>query len=61
VVEIMPAIQGDKKSPRDEVRPGTKQAAENTCPKYGGTGRVDEKTGPDCGGSGKVTEIVGDA
>ena len=57
----MPAIPGETKSPGDEVKPGTNQSAQNTCPKCKGTGRVDDKTCPDCGGSGKVTEIVGDA
>lgn len=57
----MAAIDSDKKSPGDEVAPGTKQAAENTCPKCRGTGRLDERACPDCAGSGKVTEIVGDA
>ena len=57
----MPAIPSDKKSPGDEVKPGTKQAAENTCPKCAGTGRLDERACPNCGGSGKVIEIVGDA
>jgi DnaJ-class molecular chaperone len=57
----MPPVETDKKSPGDQGRPGTKQTAENTCPKCKGSGRVDEKACPNCAGSGKVTEIVGDA
>jgi DnaJ-class molecular chaperone len=60
-VKIMPALESDKKSPGDQVEPGTKQAAENTCRKCNGTGRIDGKPCPDCAGTGKVTEIVGDA
>ncbi|MEA2758264.1 MAG: hypothetical protein QOH65_877 [Methylobacteriaceae bacterium] len=57
----MPPIDTEKKAPGDQVKPGTKQAAENTCGKCKGTGRIDDKPCPDCGGSGKVVEIVGDA
>jgi hypothetical protein len=60
-VRTMPQVESDKKSPGDQARPGTKQAAENTCPKCSGSGRIDEKACPNCGGTGKVTEIVGDA
>jgi DnaJ-class molecular chaperone len=57
----MPAIGTEKKSPGDQAQPGTKQSAENTCPKCAGSGRLDAKACPDCGGTGKVIEIVGDA
>jgi DnaJ-class molecular chaperone len=57
----MPAIDSNKTSPGDQAPPGSKQTAENTCPKCKGTGRLEDKPCPDCGGSGKVTEIVGDA
>jgi DnaJ-class molecular chaperone len=57
----MAPIDTEKKAPGDQVKPGTKQAAENTCRKCKGTGRIDGKPCPDCGGSGKVVEIVGDA
>ncbi|MEA2841075.1 MAG: hypothetical protein QOF41_2405 [Methylobacteriaceae bacterium] len=57
----MASVETEKKSPGDQVRPGTKQSAENGCPKCKGSGRLDEKACPDCGGTGKVTEIVGDA
>jgi DnaJ-class molecular chaperone len=57
----MPAIGNEKKSPGDQAPPGTKQTAENICPKCKGSGRIDDKTCPDCSGTGKVIEIVGDA
>jgi DnaJ-class molecular chaperone len=57
----MASVETEKKSPGDQVRPGTKQSGENICPRCKGTGRLDEKSCPDCGGSGKVIEIVGDA
>jgi DnaJ-class molecular chaperone len=57
----MPPVETEKKSPGDQAPPGTKQTAENICPKCRGSGRIDDKTCPDCGGSGKVIEIVGDA
>jgi DnaJ-class molecular chaperone len=57
----MPPVETEKKSPGDQARPGTKQSAENICPKCGGSGRIDEKACPDCRGTGKVIEIVGDA
>ena len=57
----MPPVETDKKSPGDQAWPGTKQTAENTCPKCGGSGRIDEKACPNCAGTGKVIEIVGDA
>jgi uncharacterized phage protein len=60
-VTTVPRVETEKKSPGDQARSGTKQAAENTCPKCRGSGRIDDKICPDCGGSGKVIEIVGDA
>jgi uncharacterized phage protein len=56
----MSPVETEKKSPGDQA-PGTKQSAENTCPKCKGTGRLEDKACPNCGGTGKVTEIVGDA
>jgi DnaJ-class molecular chaperone len=61
VAQSMPVVDSNNKSPGDQVKPGSKQTAENTCRKCKGTGRLDDKPCPDCGGSGKVTEIVGDA
>jgi DnaJ-class molecular chaperone len=58
---MMPSAENDKKSPGDQARRGTKQTAENVCPKCKGSGRIDEKACPDCRGTGKVIEIVGDA
>ena len=57
----MPPVETEKKSPGDQARPGTKQSAENICPKCAGSGRIDEKPCGNCGGTGKVIEIVGDA
>jgi DnaJ-class molecular chaperone len=57
----MTRIKSDKTAPGDQARPGSKQSAENICPKCAGSGRVDENACPDCGGTGKVVETVGDA
>jgi DnaJ-class molecular chaperone len=57
----MTRIKSDKTAPGDQARPGSKQSAENICPKCAGSGRVDENACPDCGGTGKVIETVGDA
>ena len=47
--------------PGDETEPGTKQSAENICPKCSGTGEVNGKPCTDCEGTGTVEVIVGDA
>ena len=47
--------------PGDETQPGSKQAAETTCPRCGGKGSLGQVRCPDCQGSGRITAIVGDA
>ena len=51
-----------KLNPGDQAPPGTKQTAENICPKCNGKGKLgDGARCENCGGTGKVIETVGDA
>ena len=51
----------EKERPGDETEAGTKQAAENICPRCSGSGEVGGKSCEECDGTGRVTVIVGDA
>ena len=53
--------QRERRRRGDETAPGTKQAAETTCPRCGGKGSLGQVRCPDCQGSGRITAIVGDA
>ncbi|MCB8819886.1 hypothetical protein [Microvirga rosea] len=54
-------MAGKRKNPGDEDVPGTKQTADNICPRCGGKGKLDGEVCPSCQGSGTVVAIVGDA
>jgi hypothetical protein len=47
--------------PGDETQPGTKQAAEDICPRCNGSGRLEDRPYPERSGTGRITVIVGDA
>jgi DnaJ-class molecular chaperone len=47
--------------PGDETKPGTRQSAENICPRCAGTGRLNDEICRICNGTGRITAIVGDA